>query len=268
MAMLRAPLSRIAFCWRIERRDGGGLALTSHDQPLEVDGALYEPAPGMTPHAMKSATGLQGGDADVSGALTADALSRRDMALGLWDGASVRMIAVDWEAPDAEQLALVHGELGEIRTKDGAFEASLLGPLAKLNRPANPEASPSCRASFGGPQCQIDLAGRQLEAIVTGEVGTVLTLDRTLGQEYRFGRLVYLGGDNRGRETAILSVNGNDVTVRDVPRGAIEAGARVRLTQGCDKLLATCRDRFANAVNFRGEPHLPGRDILTRYPGA
>ena len=34
------------------------------------------------------------------------------------------------------------------------------------------------------------------------------------------------------------------------------------------KLFATCRDRFANAQNFRGEPHLPGNDLLTRYPGA
>ena len=35
-----------------------------------------------------------------------------------------------------------------------------------------------------------------------------------------------------------------------------------------DGLLATCAGRFANAVNFRGEPHLPGMDLLTRYPGA
>ena len=40
------------------------------------------------------------------------------------------------------------------------------------------------------------------------------------------------------------------------------------LTQGCNKNFATCRDRFANAVNFRGEPYLPGNDLLTRYPGA
>jgi uncharacterized phage protein (TIGR02218 family) len=46
------------------------------------------------------------------------------------------------------------------------------------------------------------------------------------------------------------------------------AGVRVRLTEGCDKRFETCRVRFANSVNFRGEPHLPGNDLLTRYPGA
>jgi uncharacterized phage protein (TIGR02218 family) len=38
--------------------------------------------------------------------------------------------------------------------------------------------------------------------------------------------------------------------------------------EGCDKRLETCRDRFANTLNFRGEPHLPGNDLLTRYPGS
>jgi hypothetical protein len=48
----------------------------------------------------------------------------------------------------------------------------------------------------------------------------------------------------------------------------VEAGMRALLTQGCDKRLATCSGRFGNAVNFRGEPFLPGMDLLTRYPGA
>lgn len=42
---------------------------------------------------------------------------------------------------------------------------------------------------------------------------------------------------------------------------------RVRLRAGCDKRLETCATRFANAANFRGEAHLPGFDLLTRYPG-
>jgi hypothetical protein len=41
----------------------------------------------------------------------------------------------------------------------------------------------------------------------------------------------------------------------------------VELTQGCDKRAATCAERFANIANFRGEPHLPGFDLLTRFPG-
>ena len=38
------------------------------------------------------------------------------------------------------------------------------------------------------------------------------------------------------------------------------------VTAGCDKRFATCRDRFDNAVNFRGFPHIPGNDFVVSYP--
>jgi hypothetical protein len=36
------------------------------------------------------------------------------------------------------------------------------------------------------------------------------------------------------------------------------AGDVLRIQPGCDKRLATCRDKFANRLNFRGEPYVPG----------
>ena len=34
----------------------------------------------------------------------------------------------------------------------------------------------------------------------------------------------------------------------------------------CDKTIATCSARFGNALNFQGEPFLPGNDMLAQYP--
>ena len=45
----------------------------------------------------------------------------------------------------------------------------------------------------------------------------------------------------------------------------IAAGDTFTVTAGCDKRFATCRDRFANGVNFRGFPHIPGNDFVTSY---
>jgi uncharacterized phage protein (TIGR02218 family) len=49
-----------------------------------------------------------------------------------------------------------------------------------------------------------------------------------------------------------------------MPPGAIAAGDAFEVTPGCDKSFATCRDRFANQINFRGFPHLPGNDAILR----
>ena len=65
---------------------------------------------------------------------------------------------------------------------------------------------------------------------------------------------------------SMMRSDGAVVTLRRAPRFD-GVGARVELLEGCDKSLATCAGRFGNALNFRGEPYLPGIDLLTRYPG-
>ena len=39
-------------------------------------------------------------------------------------------------------------------------------------------------------------------------------------------------------------------------------GDGVTLRAGCDKAFSTCRDRFANTINFRGFPHMPDNDFV------
>ena len=43
-------------------------------------------------------------------------------------------------------------------------------------------------------------------------------------------------------------------------------GDLVELREGCDRRFSTCRDRFRNKDNFRGEPQVPGPDSVIRYP--
>jgi len=76
------------------------------------------------------------------------------------------------------------------------------------------------------------------------------------------------GGRIVGWRVLSLGGGGVAVTLRAVPAFVVEVGALVEVVEGCDKSLATCAGRFGNAVNFRGEPYLPGIDLLTRYPGA
>jgi hypothetical protein len=42
-------------------------------------------------------------------------------------------------------------------------------------------------------------------------------------------------------------------------------GTLAELREGCDHTIATCASRFGNAANFRGEPFVPGNDLLARY---
>lgn len=127
---------------------------------------------------------------------------------------------------------------------------------------------PKCRAAFGDHQCRIDLASRTFRATVLSAQDNVLSLDVAADQRFLFGRARYLGGENCGLASVILAISGAEIALRDRPRRTVKPGTIVQLREGCDKRFETCVSRFANGVNFRGEPHLPGTDLLTRYPGA
>ncbi len=111
------------------------------------------------------------------------------------------------------------------------------------------------------------MAGRRRFASVTAIDGAVLTLDAEEPGDncYGGGRLRWFGGANSGLEDAIARSDGATVTLRRAPR--LDSPGRVELIEGCDKSLASCGARFGNVLNFRGEPYLPGTDLLTRYPG-
>lgn len=268
MAIADGDITSLALCWRLERLDGAGIGLTSHDAPLTSESARYEPAPGMTPAAVARSLGLEPQSAEAAGALSSAALDETDLSVGRWDGAQVRLTVVDWQAPDASPIQLLAGEIGSVNIEGESFSADLRGAAAALEGPVCPATSAECRAEFGDQKCRVDLAGRTIVAQVVASDGGSLTLDVSVDDRFVLGRLRYMSGANCGLTSVILSASGNSVTVRDLPRGAVESGCRVELREGCDKRFETCVSRFANAANFRGEPHLPGNDLLTRYPGA
>jgi uncharacterized phage protein (TIGR02218 family) len=269
MTFLRGALTTIALCWRIERRDGVAIGLTDHDADLTIDGLVHRAAPGMTPSAIERGDGLIADTMDVSGALTSDAISERDLLAGRSDGARVRVFAVDWTGAEG-RVDLGEGVIGAVETKNGGFTAELVGASAGLDRPVGEETSPECRAKLGDRRCGVAMAGRRRFARVLSVAERVLTLNgaEPVAGAYAGGLLRWFGGANSGLSAAIAVSGDATVTLRADPMLPVVAGDLVEVSEGCDKSLATCAARFGNVSNFRGEPYLPGIDLLTRYPGA
>lgn len=268
MDWLNEELATVAFCWRVERADGVAVGLTGHDRDLVVDGLVHRATPGMTPSAVRLEAGLEPGTGDVAGALSADAITEADLLAGRWDGARVVLSAVDWTDP-SRRVPLSEGVIGAVELGDGGFTAELRGPAAALERPVAEETSPDCRAQLGDRRCRVPMAGRRRFARVVSANGAAVTLDRAepAADAYGCGRLRWFGGANAGLEGAVARSEGDMVTLSAPPAHPPEPGTLVELVEGCDGRWETCRDRFGNGPNFRGEPFLPGMDLLTRYPG-
>lgn len=266
---LAADLTSLAICWRIVRRDGVALGFTTHDRRLRIAGMDYESAPGITPSAVVASDGLDVDVMDVAGALSADAIRAGDLAEGRFDGAAVRIFMVDWQSPDAGQQLLASGTLGNVEAgsgPDAGFTASLRGPTAVLAATLVESCSPECRAELGDRRCRVAMRGRTLRTHVVANAGrglTVAGVDAAASDDFREGMVRVLEGPGAGLEARILAVSGDEL-VCNAPVAA-PPGTLLQLWQGCDKRFSTCVARFDNAANFRGEPHVPGNDLLTRF---
>ena len=267
-AILAQTLCAFAFCWRLERRDGVNIGLTSHDRALTVGGLRYRPAPGINPSAI-----LRGGDpraevTEVAGALTSAAISEADLDAGRWDGARAMLHLTEWTDPGALWLELAQGRLGSVAKTGRGYSVALRGLGDLLGQAAVPATSPTCRARLGDMACGVDLRARR-EIAVLDAIEDERVRFAGLGEGvYPFGSLRWLTGPCAGISQMIVDQDGDDLFLAEPPPLPVAPGTRAALTQGCDKRLAACSARFGNAVNFRGEPFLPGMDLLTRYPGA
>mgnify|MGYP000701728609 CR=1 FL=1 len=183
----------------------------------------------------------------------------------MFDSAAVEIGIVDWETLDYQ--VLYSGTLGRIEDNRRGFSGELRSAKHALERDLVPRTSPTCRASFCGRGC-----GLSATRFTTRQTIGAIDHDRNRVQfegiaavNYVDGQLRFLDGPQTGLTFGILGAVSDWLTL-DRPVGeAVEPGIPVELREGCDHLLATCEIRFGNALNFRGEPFLPGNDLLARY---
>jgi len=265
---LAGEVVTLAWTWKLARRDGAVLGFTTHDRDLVRGGVIYRAAPGMMPSAVRLSAQLEAATMDVGGAISDAAITAADLDAGRWDGALVTLGALDWSDADALPLVVAAGTLGAVRREGAAFTAELAGFEARLGDAVVPATSPRCRAVLGDEACRVDLAGRRWMTRAVAIDGALVTLAEgfAVGRFAR-GRLRWLDGPRAGLSEAILGDDGARVELAAPPTAELALPLTVELTEGCDGALATCSGRFGNAVNFRGEPYLPGNDLLTRYPG-
>jgi uncharacterized phage protein (TIGR02218 family) len=258
-------LNTVATFWRIYRRDGTALAFTSHDRDLAFGGMRHLAAPGMIPAAIRLTADLANDSAEVQGALSHAAIREDDLAAGLFDEAAIEIGAVDWSS--LEHHTLYTGRMGRIEDDRVRFAAELRSNKSLLDEDLVPRTSPTCRAEFCGPGCGLAAARytswRMLAAVDLD--GNRVRLEGTNGEAHVDGRLRFMGGPQTGIAYGIIdAAEGWLVLDRPLVEGT-PPGTRVELREGCDHTVATCAARFGNAANFRGEPFLPGNDLLARY---
>jgi uncharacterized phage protein (TIGR02218 family) len=267
-AHLAGEVTTLATCWRLERADGWVRGFTDHDRELVVDGLTYVASTGFLPSAIKTASDLSVDNLDVDGFLDDAALRAEDLIAGLFDGARIEVFIVNWADLGQGRLLLRKGFLGEIKRADQRFSAEIRGLSNRLQQTAGKLYSRLCRVDLGSSECGVALGPRTDTYAVTQVIAadTVRVVTARATGYFTFGKATFTTGANAGAVNEVLLHDGQTIRLFVPMPRPIVVGDQIVLVAGCDKTPETCNAKFANILNFRGEPHIPGNDKVFSYP--
>lgn len=278
----------IVTCWKAVLRNGTTYGFTNHDrdvwfldpstwagtggpEPLpgeELDTTVYKARAGFTRSDIASNTNLEVDNNDVAGMFDDESITEADLLAGLWDGAAIYIFEVNYADLSMGKSKLRYGRLGQVSKGRNQFNAELLGLSWVYTANTVTEITqPGCRATFGDQRCGYDVS-------TTAATGTVDSYDSSdlkvvdaarseADDWFGTGKLTFTSGLNNGLTFEVRRYTVGNIYLQTIPPYEVATGDGYTVYRGCDKKFVTCI-AYGNQLNFRGEPHLQGDDLLQR----
>jgi uncharacterized phage protein (TIGR02218 family) len=269
---LDSGATTLCWCWRLTRRDGVVFGFTDHDRDVTFDGIAFEAQAGFTATELRDSIGLSVDNLEVESALSSAHLDEAGLAGAKFDDAAVEIFRVNWQLPE-QRILMRTGSIGEVRRHGTTFAAEIRGLAHYMGQPSGRLYQYSCDTDVGSVRCKLNLNSAAFRA--DGQVVAATSLRRLEASGlaafaegwFTRGLLTFTSGANAGRAIEVKrhATSGGGIWIELWQEAAepIIAGTTFRITAGCDKTQTTCATKFANSVNFRGFPHMPGNDFLT-----
>lgn len=268
---IKSEVTTIRTCWKATLVNGTVYGFTDHTQELTVSGVTYLASAGHTPSSIVNNSTLAVDNLEVQGVLDSAAIDDVDIHAGLWDFAAVEIFQVN--AADLSQgvIRQHRGRLGEVSLNRNSFTAELRGLAQQMQQTIGDLYSPTCRADLGDAKCSINLATITVTGILSAVTDNRSFTDNSrteIAGYFDAGKLTWLTGENVGLSMEIKTFAAGAFVLHLPMPFQVTVGDTYSAYPGCKKRFAEdCIAKFNNAVNFRGEPHVPGNDQMMQVGG-
>ena len=276
---------RFANAWKITRTDGVILRFTDHDTELLIPengiDQTYSPVGGFSSSDRRKVLGFSPQDAEVVGILSSGLITDEDLLAGRYREAEIEELVVDWLFPWAGTFERAVHTVVETTHTNETWICRFEGKSRWLKQPIGDVYTRNCRYILGDARCLFDLDETSPQPFKeTTTVSSVPDANKNfvglgITQATGFFGLGLITW-NTGANAGILSEAKTHIEVfgdaafllwNETPF-PIQVGDSFTVTAGCDKTLATCRDKFDNLVNHGGFPSIPGTDEMIKSPNA
>lgn len=272
-----------ANCFQITLRSGVRILWTDAELPVRLNADLYATGPLISVDGFNEQIGLNtstftitletDGADNINGVLVIPYICQ-----GGFFNANItvyRAFAPTWAAMFVAPTGFIirgNGRMGEITSAGGTvieFDVDSWTILLDAQMPRN-IVQPFCAHNLYDSGCGISKASRAVGGTVSGDNVTT-QFNSTLiedGGYFNLGFVIFNTGPCAGQQSTVRSyystasgpsMGSTFIFVRPWPV-APNVGDAFTAYPGCDLLYTTCRDKFANLLNFKGEPFVPAAE--------
>jgi uncharacterized phage protein (TIGR02218 family) len=262
---LAGEVTTIASCWLLSLKCGQQYGFTDANIDIKYGNITYLAATGFNKSAIYSDSSLSVDNLSIEAALDSDAIKEQDLISGKYDGAELEIFMVNYEDLTQGKIILKKGYLGSVIIQDGKFTAQIRGLSQQLNKQLTERYTSSCRAIFASQECGMKKENFTSFGIISSVKNNRIFNDNNrneIASWWSYGIIEFLSGKNLGLTGWVKEFSLGQITCwLDFPY-PVQIGDKYQITAGCDKNFTSCCNKFNNAVNFRGQPHLPGYEKI------
>lgn len=259
--------THLAWCWKLAREDGTVMGFTSHDEDIAYQGVTYKASTGFAPTAVSTSSDMSVDNLDAEGFISDESITVTDLRNGKYNNAEIEVFLCDYTDLNQGVFILRRGHLGEVTYGDNKFTAEIRGLMENFSQKSGKVTSRVCRTSLGSTLCKIHTSEYTASGTVTAIDNDGFYIDVTQDEDYyTYGLITWVTGDNKDLQMEVKEHSGDKIKLFLPMPHAVKIGDTFTICAGCDGNATTCKNRFNNLINFRGEPYTPGNNYAASYP--
>jgi uncharacterized phage protein (TIGR02218 family) len=231
----------------ISLTNGSKINFTNHAKPITLDDKIFTPIVCGTLSGNKFTNGIAISHEPLTSSCLLAFTSREitnQLSLSAIISASIRLYDI------ASNTILTNDTFSIAEIKDdGIITKLLLKNSVDNTREVSARFQAKCRATFCDSACGLKIEDYSTKVIISTipNSKTITTQNNINAAQYEFGRakcgpaLLNIG-----------EIDGNNITFLEDISSIVSIGAEITLYRICDKSFKTCKNTFANSINFRG----------------
>lgn len=267
---LKGQVTTITNCWRVTLKDGTQLGFTDYNDNITYDGIDYHCGKAVSTSSIESCNSLSADNFEIVLALNSFLIHQDDLLGGKYDKAYIEYFILNYADHTQGHLLIKAGFIHDLRLSNNKLTIEVRGAGHDLNKQTCAIYSDTCRARFKDARCK----AKDIDYILSGQISNMLNaytleIDSSIRfpSIYSNTKMEFFDDSNSKYSCLVKDVIGDKIILQKNTNVLLKKGYKFLLFPQCDKKFFTCSNIFYNALNFRGEPHVPGVDEINKTAG-